>query len=246
MKENLENKVIAITGASSGIGEATALLLAEQGAKVVLGARNLDKLKKIADRIIKKGGQATYISIDVKQRHDLVKLVKTACDQYGKLDVLINNAGIAPISPLDELRVEDWDNMIDVNIKGVLYGIAAALPIFRKQGFGHFVNTASTAGLITTPTMAVYSATKFAVRAISEGLRQESGDKLRVTIITPGFVNTNLANSMTNTDVKAQINNAMEKMAISPNAIAKAIVYAIEQPANVDVGEIIIRPTAQN
>ena len=246
MKENLENKVIAITGASSGIGEATALLLAEQGAKVVLGARNLDKLKKIADRIIKKGGQATYISIDVKQRHDLVKLVKTACDQYGKLDVLINNAGIAPISPLDELRVEDWDNMIDVNIKGVLYGIAAALPIFRKQGFGHFVNTASTAGLITTPTMAVYSATKFAVRAISEGLRQESGDKLRVTIITPGFVNTNLANSMTNTDVKAQINNAMEKMAISPNAIAKAIVYAIEQPANVDVGEIIIRPTSQN
>lgn len=246
MKENLENKVIAITGASSGIGEATALLLAEQGAKVVLGARNLDKLKKIADRIIEKGGQATYISIDVKQRHDLVKLVKTACDQYGKLDVLINNAGIAPISPLDELRVEDWDNMIDVNIKGVLYGIAAALPIFRKQGFGHFVNTASTAGLITTPTMAVYSATKFAVRAISEGLRQEAGDKLRVTIITPGFVNTNLANSMTNTDVQAQINNAMEKMAISPNTIAKAIVYAIEQPANVDVGEIIIRPTAQN
>jgi len=245
MNKSLEKKVIAITGASSGIGEATALLLAGLGAKVVLGARSVDKLKEIIDHITKKGGQATYTCIDVKQRYDLVKLVKLACDQYGKLDVLINNAGIAPISSLDELRVEDWDNMIDVNIKGVLYGIAAALPVFREQGFGHFINIASTAGLITTPTMSVYSATKFAVRAISEGLRQEAGDKLRVTIITPGFVNTNLANSMTNTDVKAQIFSAMEKMAISPNSIAQAILYAIEQPANVDVGEIIIRPTAQ-
>jgi NADP-dependent 3-hydroxy acid dehydrogenase YdfG len=172
--------------------------------------------------------------------------VKLALERYGKLDVLVNNAGIAPTSLLDDLRVEDWEEMIDVNVKGVLYGIAAALPVFRKHGFGHFVNIASTAGLITRPTMSVYSGTKFAVRAISEGLRQEAGDRLRVTIISPGFVHTNLADSMTNPEVKAQIVNAMEKMAISPDAIARAIVFAVDQPADVDVGEIIVRPTAQS
>ena len=172
-------------------------------------------------------------------------LVKLACERYGKLDVLVNNAGIAPISLLDDLRVEEWEEMIDINIKGVLYGIAAALPVFRKQGFGHFVNTASTAGLKIVPTMAVYSGTKFAVRAISEGLRQEAGDKLRVTIISPGFVHTNLADSMTNPEVKAQIAGAMDKMAMPPDAIARAIAFAIEQPADVDVNEIVIRPTAQ-
>jgi NADP-dependent 3-hydroxy acid dehydrogenase YdfG len=152
-----------------------------------------------------------------------------ACERYGKLDVLVNNAGIGPISLLDDLRVEDWEEMIDVNIKGVLYGIAAALPVFRKQGFGHFVNTASTAGLITKPTMSVYSGTKFAVRAISEGLRQEGGDKLRVTIISPGFVHTDFAKSLTNPEVKAQIVDTIDKMAISPDAIARAIAFAIEQ-----------------
>ncbi len=243
--ENIKDKVIIITGASSGIGEATALLLAEQGAKVVLGARRLDLLEALANRISEAGGKVSYAVADVKKREDLSNLVKLACDQYGKLDVLINNAGIAPTSLLDELRVEDWENMIDVNIKGVLYGIAAALPVFRKQGFGHFINTASTAGLITKPTMSVYSGTKFAVRAISEGLRQEAGPNLRVTIITPGFVQTNLADSMTNPEVKAQIVESMEKMAMPPDAIARAIVYAISQPAGVDVGEIIIRPTAQ-
>lgn len=192
-----------------------------------------------------KGAEASYAVTDVKRREDLSNLVKLACDRYGKLDVLINNAGIAPTSLLDELRVEDWEEMIDVNIKGVLYGIAAALPVFRKQGYGHFVNTSSTAGLITKPTMSVYSGTKFAVRAISEGLRQEAGDKLRVTIISPGFVQTNLADSMTNPEVKAQIINSMDTMAIPPDAIARAIAFAIEQPANVDVGEIIVRPTAQ-
>lgn len=243
--ENIKDKVIIITGASSGIGEATALLLAEQGAKVVLGARRLDLLEALANRISEAGGKVSYAVADVKKREDLSNLVKLACDQYGKLDVLISNAGIAPTSLLDELRVEDWENMIDVNIKGVLYGIAAALPVFRKQGFGHFINTASTAGLITKPTMSVYSGTKFAVRAISEGLRQEAGPNLRVTIITPGFVQTNLADSMTNPEVKARIVESMEKMAMPPDAIARAIVYAISQPAGVDVGEIIIRPTAQ-
>jgi NADP-dependent 3-hydroxy acid dehydrogenase YdfG len=161
------------------------------------------------------------------------------------MDVLVNNAGIAPNSLLDEVRIEDWEEMIDVNIKGVLYGIAGALPVFRDQGFGHFVNIASTAGHKTVPTMAVYSGTKFAVRAISEGLRQEAGNKLRVTIISPGFVHTNLADSMTNPEVKAQVAGTMEKMAISPDAIARAIAFAIEQPADVDVNEIVIRPTAQ-
>lgn len=243
--ENIKGKVIVITGASSGIGEATALLLAERVAKVVLGARRLDRLEALATRISEAGAEASYAVTDVKRREDLSNLVKLACDRYGKLDVLINNAGIAPTSLLDELRVEDWEEMIDVNIKGVLYGIAAALPVFRKQGFGHFVNTSSTAGLITKPTMSVYSGTKFAVRAISEGLRQEAGDKLRVTIISPGFVQTNLTDSMTNPEVKAQIINSMDTMAIPPDAIARAIAFAIEQPANVDVGEIIVRPTAQ-
>jgi NADP-dependent 3-hydroxy acid dehydrogenase YdfG len=241
----IKDKVVVITGASSGIGEATALLLAERGAKLVLGARRSDRLKALADRIAAAGGEATYAPTDVKRRDDLSNLVKLACERYGKLDVLVNNAGIGPISPLDDLRVEDWEEMVDVNIKGVLYGIAAALPVFRKQGFGHFVNTASTAGLITKPTMSVYSGTKFAVRAISEGLRQEAGDKLRVTIISPGFVQTDLAESVTNPEVKAQIADTMDKMAISPDAIARAIAFAIEQPADVDVGEIVIRPTAQ-
>ncbi len=242
---NIEGKVIAITGASSGIGAAAAILLAERGAKVVLGARRPDRLAALADRITGAGGDAAHTRVDVRRRDDLSAFVKLACERYGKLDVLVSNAGVAPTSLLDELRVEDWDEMIDVNVRGVLYGIAAALPVFRNQGFGHFVHTASTAGLITRPTMAVYSGTKSAVRAISEGLRQEAGDKLRVTIITPGFVHTNLADSMTNPEVKAQTMETMDRMAIPPEAIARAIAFAIEQPADVDVGEIVVRPTAQ-
>lgn len=240
----VEGKVVAITGASSGIGHAAALLLSERGAKIVMGARRTDRLKSLADRIAAMNGEAAYVHVDVKQREDLPKFVSLACERYGKLDVLINNAGIAPLSLLDELRVTDWEEMIDVNIKGVLYGIAAALPVFRRQGFGHFITIASTAGLITRPTMSVYSATKFAVRAISEGLRQEAGDKLRVTIISPGFVQTDLAESITNPGVKAHIVEIM-KAAIQPDAIARAIAFAIEQPGEVDVNEIIVRPTAQ-
>ncbi len=240
-----EGKVVAITGASSGIGEATALLLAGRGAKVVLGARRSDRLEALANRIAGAGGEAAYACTDVRRRDDLSNLVKLACERYGKLDVLVSNAGIGPISPLDDLRVSEWEDMIDINIKGVLYGIAAALPGFRKQGFGHFVNTASTAGLITRPTMSVCSGTKFAVRAISEGLRQEAGDKLRVTIISPGFVQTDFLEAVTNLEVRTQLAASRDKFAISPDAIARAIVYAIEQPADVDVGEIVIRPTAQ-
>ena len=243
--DNIKGKVIAITGASSGIGQATALLLAEKGAMVVLGARRSDKLEQLASEIKTAGGSAFCVVTDVTNRIDLENLVDLACVEYGKLDVIINNAGIAPISLLNELQVNDWEAMIDVNIKGVLYGIAAALPVFRQQGFGHFINTASTAGLKIVPGAAVYSGTKFAVRAISEGLRQEVGPNLRVTTITPGIVNTNLADSIASPDMKEQITSAMDKIAISPDAIARAIAYAIEQPTDVNVGEIIVRPTAQ-
>jgi NADP-dependent 3-hydroxy acid dehydrogenase YdfG len=241
----IEGKVVVVTGASSGIGEATALLLAERGAKVVLGARGSDRLKALAGRIEASGGEAVYIHTDVKRRDDLSNLVGLAVERYGKLDVLINNAGVAPNSLLDELRVEDWEEMIDINLKGVLYGIAAALPVFRRQGFGHFVNVISTAGIQIKPTMAVYAGTKNAVRTITEGLRQEAGEKLRVTSISPGFVRTHLADSMTNPEVKSQIVGQMDRMAIPPVAIARAIAFAIEQPAEIDVNEIVIRPTAQ-
>ena len=241
----IRDKVVVITGAGSGIGEATALLLAERGAKVVLGARGSDRLKALAARIANGGGEAVYAPADVRRRDDVSALVKLACERYGKLDVLINNAGVMPISPLDDLRIDDWEQMIDVNIKGVLYGIAAALPIFRKQGFGQFVNIASTAGHKTVPNQSVYSGTKFAVRAISEGLRQEAGDKLRVTIISPGFVRTNFTEGVTNPEVKAQLAASRDKFAMPPDAIARAIAFAIEQPADVDVSEIVVRPTAQ-
>ncbi len=241
----IKDKIIAITGASSGIGEATALILAEHGARIVLGARRTDRLEDLARRIRERGGEAIHLAVDVKKRADLEALVALACDTYGRLDVLINNAGIGPISPMDELRVEDWEEMIDVNIKGPLYGIAAALPVFRRQGFGHFVNTLSTAGITIKPTMAVYAGTKNAMRTIAEGLRQEAGPNLRVTNISPGFIKTNFADSLTSPTVKAVITASMEEMAITPDAIGRAIAFAIEQPADVDVGDIVIRPTAQ-
>ena len=240
-----EGKVVAVTGASSGIGEATALLLAERGARVVLGARGPDRLAALAERIVSAGGQAVYTRTDVRRRQDMAGLVQLACERYGRLDVLVNNAGAMPISPLDDLRVGDWEEMIDTNIKGVLYGISSALPVFRAQGFGHFVNIASTAGHKTVPNMAVYSGTKFAVRAISEGLRLEAGDSLRVTIISPGMVRTNFADGVTNPAVKAQLEKSRDTFAMPPDAIARAIAFAIEQPPDVDVNEIVVRPTAQ-
>ncbi len=241
----IDGKVVAVTGASSGIGEATALLLAERGAKVVLGARGPDRLKALAARITDAGGEASYAPTDVRQRDDLAGLVDLACTQYGQLDVLVSNAGVMPISPLDELRVDDWEAMIDVNLRGVLFGIAAALPVFRSQGSGHFVTTASTAAFRTVPGQSVYSGTKAAVRAICEGLRQEAGDKLRVTIISPGMTRTNFADGMTNDEIKAQLTTVRDAIAMPPAAVARAIAFAIGQPADVDVGEIVIRPTAQ-
>ncbi len=245
MPSSAPGKVVAITGASSGIGEAAALLLAEGGAKLVLGARGSDRLASLAARIAASGGQAAHLRTDVRRREDLTALVELACARFGRLDVLVNNAGVGPISPLDDLLVEEWDAMIDVNIKGVLYGIAAALPVFRAQGFGHFVNIASTAGHKTVPNQAVYSATKFAVRAISEGLRQEAGERLRVTIVSPGFVATDFVQSVTNAEIKAGLLAARDRFAMPPDAVARAIAFAIEQPPDIDVGEITIRPTAQ-
>ncbi len=242
----IKDKVILITGASSGIGEATALLLAKRGAKLVLAARGTERLEALSARIVGSGGEAIHAQVDVARREDVSRIVERATAHYGRLDVLVNNAGIGPISPLDDLRVEDWDAMIDINIKGVLYGIAAALPVFRKQGTGHFVNVASTAAHRIVPGMAVYAGTKFAVRAISEGLRQEAGAALRVTVISPGMTRTGFADSMTSPELKAQTRSTMEKMGIPPEAIARAIAFAIEQPADVDVGEIIVRPTAQS
>jgi NADP-dependent 3-hydroxy acid dehydrogenase YdfG len=241
----IKGKVVAITGASSGIGEATALALAGHGARVVLGARRLDRLEALAARIADEGGDAAYARTDVRRRDDLTALVGLAGERYGRLDVLISNAGVGPLSPLDDLRVEDWEEMIDTHVKGLLYGIAAALPVFRAQGSGHFVNTLSTAGLRIVPSQAVYAATKNAARTISEGLRQEAGDKLRVTTISPGFVWTDFAETTVDPAVRAELVARRAQIAIAPEAIARAIAFAIEQPADVDVNEIVIRPTAQ-
>lgn len=246
----IKDKVIVITGASGGIGEATAILLAERGAQVVLGARRLDQLEAIANRIEKSGGKAAYQVADVRRSGDLSDLVQLAREKFGKLDVLINNAGVMPMSPFDDLRVEEWEDMIDINIKGVLYGIAAALPTFRIQGSGHFINIASTAAYRILPNMSVYAGTKLAVRAISEGLRQEAGDKLRVTIVSPGFTSTpgsthsDALEAIKDPEMKAKL-EAYQNIALSPNSIAKAIAFAIEQPNDVDVSEIVVRPTAQ-
>ena len=245
-ESNVAGKVILITGAGSGIGEATAMLLAGRGAKLVLGARRVEPLRAVADRIVAAGGDAVYAAADVRERDDLAALVKLARERFGRLDVLVSNAGVGPISPLDDLRVDDWDDMIDVNLKGFLYGVAAALPVFREQGFGHFVTVISTAGLKIVPNQAVYAGTKNAVRTIMEGLRQEAGAKLRVTGVSPGFVKTNFADSMTDDAAKAQIEQKMGEIAIAPEAIARAIAFAIEQPPDVDVGDVVVRPTAQN
>jgi NADP-dependent 3-hydroxy acid dehydrogenase YdfG len=241
----ISGKVVAITGASSGIGEATALLLAERGAKVVLGARRTDRLAALAECITQAGGVAAYVRTDVRRRDDVRGLAGLASERFGRLDVLVSNVGVGLVSALDDLRVEDWEEMVDVNIKGVLYGIAAALPVFRQQGSGQFVHVASTAAYRTVPNQTVYSGTKFAVRAISEGLRQEAGDQVRVTLVSPGFVRTGFAEGAPDPEVRAQLLAARDRMAISPDAIARAIAFAIEQPADVDVNEVVVRPTAQ-
>jgi NADP-dependent 3-hydroxy acid dehydrogenase YdfG len=236
----VKDKVIIITGASSGIGRAAASLLAEKGAKVVLGARRKENLEELTTSIASKGGTATFHVTDVTKRSEVENLVKHAVTTYGKVDVMINNAGIMPLSTLDKLKVDEWEKMIDVNIKGVLYGIAAALPIMQEQGYGHIINTSSTAGHAVVPTAAVYAGTKFAVMAISEGLRQEVAGKLKVTAISPGVTETELGHDITD-EVSAAFLKEGRKIALPPEVIANAMAYAIEQPDYVDVSEVIVR-----
>ncbi|OBG88830.1 oxidoreductase [Mycobacterium sp. E3298] len=242
----IDGQVVAITGASSGIGEATALLLAERGARVTIGARRAERLDEIAREIRDRGGSAVTCRTDVSRPEDLRRLVATATGEFGRLDVLISNAGISKIGPVSGLDVDGWTAMIDVNLRGVLHGIAAALPVFRNQGRGHFVTTVSTAGLKIVPTMAVYAASKNAVRTLMEGLRQESTDGVvRTTSISPGFVDTRLDDSIDDAAMRAQIRRNMTEFGLPSAAVARAIAFAIEQPHEVEIGDITIRPTVQ-
>lgn len=242
----IDGKVVAVTGASGGIGEAIARTLADRGAAVVLGARRTERLEKVAEDIRARGGRAVVRTTDVTVREDLDRLVARAVEEFGRLDVLVSNAGISKIGPMADLDVDGWSAMIDVNLRGVLHGIAAALPVFRRQGRGHLVTTVSTAGLKITPTMAVYAGTKNAVRTLLEGLRQESTDGvLRTTAVSPGFVRTDLAGSIDNLEVRAEIQRGIDEFAIAPEAVARAVAFAIEQPHDVEIGEIVLRPTVQ-
>ena len=237
-----KDKVIAITGASSGIGEASAKLLAASGAKVILGARRTQKLEAITEAIRFQGGTAEYRSLDVTNREDVKAFIGFAKDKFGHIDVIFNNAGVMPLSPINALKVEEWDNMINVNIRGVLNGIAAGLPIMAAQGSGQFINTASIGAHAVVPTGAVYCATKYAVWALSEGLRQES-QNIRVTTLSPGVVETELGSDITEASAKEALQQ-YRKASLTPEAIARAVLYAVTQPDDVDVSEIIIRPTA--
>jgi NADP-dependent 3-hydroxy acid dehydrogenase YdfG len=240
------DKVVAITGATSGIGAATALELASRGAAVVLGARRTGRLEALAARIRAGGGRAEVLEVDVTKRADLEELVALAVHRFGRLDVLVGNAGVARTAPMAALDVDDWDAMIDVNLRGVLHGIAAALPVFRRQGQGHFVTTVSTSGLKIVPTQAVYAGTKNAVRTLLEALRQESTDgALRTTSISPGYVHTELVDHIDDPEQREAMRQAMATLGISPDAVARAIAFAIEQPDDVEIGDITIRPARQ-
>jgi len=242
----IEGKVVAVTGASSGIGEATALELAARGSAVVLGARRTDRLDAVAERIRASGGRAEVLATDVTQRADLEQLVAAAVQRFGRLDVLVSNAGIARTGLMVDLDVDAWEAMINVNVRGVLHGIAAALPVFRRQGHGHLVTIVSTSGLKIVPTQAVYAGTKNAVRTLLEALRQESTDGvLRTTSISPGFVRTELVDHVDDQDIREQLQARMAA-GISPDAVARAVAFAIEQPDDVEIGDITIRPTPQN
>ncbi|MBX4146939.1 SDR family oxidoreductase [Paenibacillus sp. FSL W7-1279] len=242
---NVKGKVVAITGASSGIGEAAARLLAHHGAHVVLGARRTDRLEKLASALNREGGSAVYQSLNVAHLDQMESFIDLAVSRFGRLDVMLNNAGVMPLSPLEALKVDEWNRMIDVNIRGVLHGIAAGLPVMQKQGFGQFINIASIGAYEVSPTAAVYCATKHAVRAISEGLRQEVGSGIRVTQISPGVTESELADSISD-DTARQVMKEYRRISIPATSIAQAIVYAIGQPPEVDVNEIIIRPTASS
>ncbi|MFB6638296.1 SDR family oxidoreductase [Streptomyces chartreusis] len=233
------SKIVLVTGASSGIGAATASALAGAGHHVVLGARRVDRLAEVVDRIKAAGGSAEYSELDVTGLDSMKAFVNTAHERHGRIDVLVNNAGVMPLSPLIMERTDDWDQMIDVNVRGVLHGIAAALPLMKAQGSGHFINIASTLGHEVVPTAAVYSATKYAVRAISEGIRKENSD-IRVSIVSPSFVESELIQGG-DPGTMAWVQGLADKLSLPATAVSDAIVYAVNQPDHVDVSELVIR-----
>lgn len=243
----MPTKVIAITGAGTGIGAATAELLAAEGHSVVLAARRADRLEQVAQRIGAHGGRAVTVTADVTEYDDVARLVDTAVGEFGRLDVLVSNAGISKVGPIAAGDITGWSAMIDVNLRGVLHGIAAAMPVFRRQGAGHFVTTLSTSGLKIVPQQGVYAATKNAVRTLPEALRQESTDGvIRTTGISPGMVATELGDSIDDDELRRQIRQNMADFGMPPEAVARAIAFAISQPADVEIGDITIRPTVQN
>ena len=248
MSNNIEGKVVVITGASSGLGESTARYLAMLGASVVLGARRKDRLDAIVKDIETKGGKALALAADVTKRAEVERLVKKVVDTFGNIDVLVSNAGIMPIAPLALLKVDEWDRMIDLNIKGVLYGVAAALPQMKKQQSGHFIHVASVFGIkVFAPGGTVYCATKAAVRTLTEGLRMEvHSDNIRTTIIDPGAVASELKESTSDQESSKAVRQLYEAWSIPAESIARAVAYAIEQPADVDVNEIVVRPVKQD
>ena len=244
--ENIIGKVVVITGASSGLGEATARLLSGQGATVALGARRAERIEALAAELTAKGGKALAVTTDVTDVAQVRRLVDTAVQTYGRIDVMLNNAGLMPHSPLERLKTDDWDRMIDVNIKGVLYGVAAALRHMKEQKSGHIINVSSVAGHKVNPGSAVYAATKYAVRALTEGLRQEVKPyNIRTTIISPGAIATELPNSITEEDVSKGIHDFYEQYAIPADSFARVVAFAMSQPDDVDINEVLFRPTKQ-
>jgi len=246
MSNKIRGKVVVITGASSGLGEAAARLLSAQGATVVLGARRSDRLQSLADELSGSGGKALAVATDVTHRNQVKRLVDAAAQKFGRVDVMINNAGIMPRAPLERITIDDWDRTIDVNIKGVLYGIAAALPHMKKQKSGHMIFVSSVAGHKIGPDFAVYAATKHAVRALAEGFRQEVKPyNIRTTIISPGAVATELPDSVTEPDIAEKIRTYYDEIAIPAESFAQAVIFAMSQPEEVDVNEILFRPIKQ-
>lgn len=246
MHQHIADTVVVITGASSGIGEATAEYLADRGAQVVLGARRQDRLDEVVRSITSRGGSAVAVQVDVTSRDDVKRLVAAAIERFGRLDVLISNAGSLAVSRFDDLHVDEWDAMFATNVTSVLNGIAAALPVFRQQRSGQFINVASTAAYVVKSPQGIYAATKIAVKTLTEGLRQESGPDLRVTLVSPGFTNTEGVGKGASEETASVMRKQRDKIAIPPSAIAAAIGFAIEQPDGVDISEVVVRPTAQS
>jgi len=246
MENNIKNKVVIITGASSGLGEAAANHLAELGAIVVIGARRAEKIEKLAKDIQEAGGKALAVTVDVTNLEQVKNLVDKAVQQFGRVDVILNNAGVMPLSPMDRINVEEWNTMIDVNIKGVLNGIAAVLPYMKEQKSGQIINTSSVAGHKVFGGSAVYSATKYAVRALTEGLRMEVKPyNIRTTIVSPGAVKTELLEHISEADIQQANKDYVGEVGISPDSFARVVAFAISQPEDVDINEVIFRPTAQ-